>query len=159
MPRNSSDAPEVVPQLTDKYIAEPPSLLEQFSRKNGSYYQKQVADVQTPGIDSRLPITAFELYTAEQLQKTSPYPPGADYVGEFAPEKKELYGDPVIEPEELQRPSKWKRRCTLKATILLVILALIIGAAIAGGVAGSIAAKKKKSRYEYLLSHLHALGL
>lgn len=153
MLRNSSEAPEVVPQATEKYTAEPLSYFDRVAKKKGSYYEKQLADVQTPDIDTRpAPVSG-------QWDSTFSYPyppPGAPYDAQLAADKREkrnlfkqLFGQPAMVSEELQPPKKKRPVCGSRMILLLVILALIIGGAIAGGVAGSAAAKKK-SRYVIL---------
>ena len=166
MPRKSSEAPEAVTQATEKYSGEPFSSLYRFSRKQGSYQQKEVADVQTPGIDTRSPAASGDKIPAgEEPQLKTPAtapavpaggPPAFAYHDPFAPYEAQLAADkqeqklaserPDMASAEPPRPKKERRVCGLITTIVLVILAFIIGAAIAGGVAGSVVAKKK-SRY------------
>ena len=158
MPRKSSEAPEAVTQ------AEPFSSLYRFSRKQGSYQQKEVADVQTPGLDTRSSpaVSADKIPAGEEPQHKTPAtdpavpagsPPAFAYHDPFAPYDAQFAADkqaqglaseqPVIASAEPPRPTKERRVCGLITTIVLVILAFIIGAAIAGGVAGSFVAKKK----------------
>ena len=167
MPRKSSEAPEAVTQATEKYSGEPFSSLYRFSRKQGSYQQKEVADVQTPGLDTRSSpaVSADKIPAGEEPQHKTPAtdpavpaggPPAFAYHDPFAPYEAQFAADkqaqglaserPVMASADPPRPTKERRVCGLITTIVLVVLAFIIGAAIAGGVAGSVVAKKK-SRY------------
>lgn len=166
MPRKSSEAPEAVTQATEKYSGEPFSSLYRFSRKQGSYQQKEVADVQTPDLDTRSSpaVSGDKILAGEAPQHKTPAtdpavpaggPPAFAYHDPFAPYETQFAADkqaqglaserPVITSAETPRPTKERRVCGLITTIVLVILAFIIGAAIAGGVAGSVVAKKKSS--------------
>lgn len=160
MIRRSSEAPEVVPQPSDKYLTEPSPFLSRFRKKHGSQYQKQVAEHQTPEVDTRPPPSsttevetplsgAHEIHGEETARYKDPGP-RFDY-NDLAPFEAQLasqqekhlpYENRVADPPS-QKRGKERRMCGLSTTILLVILAFLIGAAIAGGVAGSIAAKNK----------------
>lgn len=167
MPRKSSEAPEAVTQATEKYSGEPFSSLYRFSRKQGSYQQKEVADVQTPDLDTRSSpaVSGDKILAGEEPQHKTPAtdpavpaggPPAFAYHDPFAPYEAQFAADkqaqglaserPVMASADPPRPAKERRVCGLITTIVLVVLAFIIGAAIAGGVAGSVVAKKK-SRY------------
>jgi hypothetical protein len=159
MSRKSSEAPEAVTQATERY-------LYRFSRKQTSYQQKEVANVQTPGVDTQSPaISGDKIPAGEELQHETPATPPAvpaggqpvfTYHDPFAPYEAQLVAGKqeqklpsersVMASAEPPRPRKERRVCGLITTIVLVILAFLIGAAIAGGVAGSVVAKKN-SRY------------
>lgn len=101
MQRKSSEAPEVVPQVTEKYSGEPFSYLYRFSRKQGSYHQKDV--VQTPDVDKRSPALSVDQIPAGEVpQHTTPAPPPAvpagspsafAYHDSFAPYEAQLVAD------------------------------------------------------------------
>ena len=141
--RISSEAPEVVPQQPDKYVATH-SHLDKLRGKKGTQYEKQLADHQSPGLDTRSPPTAFDAPgggggyetpasvssprgTEREYQTPGPSYNLSSYEAQVAAESKH----------------QGRKVCGLITTIILVIVAFIIGGGVGGGIGGSIAAKNK----------------
>ena len=140
--RKSSEAPEVVPQQPDLYVANSQTHLDRFKRKKGTHYEKQVADNRSPGLDNRSP-TPGDGGGYETPASVSG-PRGAEREYQTPGPAYDLSSYEVQVAEEQKHNGR--KVCGLVTTIILVIIAFIIGGGIGGGIGGAIAAKNK-SRY------------
>lgn len=145
--RKSSEAPEVVPLQTDLFVADAQSKVDSFRRKQGTQYEKQVADVQSPGFDARSPRTpgsptpgyggAYKTpasVSSPRWTEREYQTPGSLY---------DLSACNVQVASDL--PRRERKVCGLITTLVLVIAAFIIGGGVGGGVGGAFAVKNKNN--------------
>lgn len=137
--RISSEAPEVVPQQPDLFVANSPSHVEKFKRKKGTHYEKQLAGYQSPGLDSRSPTPGDGVGYETPASVSSPRGTEREYQTPGALYDLSSYGLQVA----AEPPYQGRRVFGLVTTILLVIVAFIIGGGVGGGIGGAIAAKNK----------------